>query len=42
MIEGVGRLDKGNAEEVGEVMENVWFTLGIGVCEVVVSGVDTL
>ena len=30
---------------MGEVIENVWlvwFTLGIGVCEVVESGVDTL
>ena len=41
-MEGVGRFEKGSVEEVGEVIEKLWFTLGIGVCEMVVRGVDTL
>ena len=38
-------LDRDNTEDVGEVIEKVWFgwfTLGTVVCEVVGSGVDTL
>ena len=41
-MEGVGRFEKGSVEEVGEVMEKLWFTLEIGVCELAVNGVDTL
>ena len=41
-MEGVGRFEKGSIEEVGEVMEKVWFTLQIGDCELAVNGVDSL
>ena len=40
-MEDVGRFEREGVAG-GEVMEKLWFTLGIGVCEVVVSGVDTL
>ena len=41
-MEGVGRFEKGSVEGVGEVMEKLWFTLEIGVCELAVNGVETL
>ena len=40
-MEGVGRFEREGVAG-GEVMEKLWFTLGIGACELVVSGVDTL